>query len=177
MQLFSPRFCGQPHDIIDGKPVDHECYILSARALVAERAGDIDKAISLISRRSKPLVKHKGKTIVSRQEMAFAKGCTVLHLWTKSTKAGESRSVYAISHRDIGIVTAINVEYNYSNASESLLSVLKRLKINVGALDILRTGFVSSLEISVAQYKTLLKKYSHPDKAWFNAWTAWEPKK
>lgn len=49
----------------DGKPVGHECYVLPTEALVAERDGDYERALRILStwkkRRShKGLVPKKG---------------------------------------------------------------------------------------------------------------------
>lgn len=55
-RVYCTSFCNHGHRLGDGKPVDHECYILNPRALEAERDGDYEKAISLMT----------GKRIVHR---------------------------------------------------------------------------------------------------------------
>jgi len=49
IRVFCTSYCNQGHRISDGKPVDHECYVLPTEALVAEMRGDIDKAIAILS--------------------------------------------------------------------------------------------------------------------------------
>lgn len=47
--LFSTSFCNNPHDLLTGRPVGHECYILPPRALAAEREGNVDLANHLLA--------------------------------------------------------------------------------------------------------------------------------
>jgi hypothetical protein len=46
-KIYVTTFCNFGHRLSDGKPVDHECYILSPAALRAEREGDYERAIEL----------------------------------------------------------------------------------------------------------------------------------
>lgn len=48
-------YCNHPHRLKDGKPVNHNCYILPPDALEAERNGDTDRAIELLQK-AKPLI-------------------------------------------------------------------------------------------------------------------------
>jgi hypothetical protein len=41
-------FCNQGHRMKDGKPVDHECFVIPPAALEAERDGDYAKGIALM---------------------------------------------------------------------------------------------------------------------------------
>ena len=50
IDLYAPTFCNQPHRMRDGKPVEHECYVLPTEALVAERAGDIGRALDILDK-------------------------------------------------------------------------------------------------------------------------------
>jgi hypothetical protein len=46
--IYCTTFCNQGHRMGDGKPVDHECYVLNPAALEAEREGDYAKAQELL---------------------------------------------------------------------------------------------------------------------------------
>lgn len=46
-------YCNQYHDVITGKPIDHECIVIPPNALKAEMEGDTDKAIELIDQSKK----------------------------------------------------------------------------------------------------------------------------
>lgn len=48
MTAYSTSYCNHPHRVKDGKPINHECYILPPKALAAEMADDMKSAISLI---------------------------------------------------------------------------------------------------------------------------------
>lgn len=50
MDTYVTTYCNFPHNLDTGRPVDHECYILPPAALAAERAGDVDKAVEILSR-------------------------------------------------------------------------------------------------------------------------------
>lgn len=47
-KTFVTTWCNQPHRLMDGAPVDHECQTLPPIALMAERAGDFDSAARLM---------------------------------------------------------------------------------------------------------------------------------
>lgn len=51
-------YCNRYHGA-DGKPLDHECFVLPRGAIAAERAGHYQQAIDLIDA-AKPLRKHPG---------------------------------------------------------------------------------------------------------------------
>lgn len=46
--VFCTSYCNHGHDLRTGKPVGHECYVLSPNALRVERNGDVDAAIELL---------------------------------------------------------------------------------------------------------------------------------
>jgi hypothetical protein len=46
--LYVTTYCNFAHRLSDGKPVRHECRIIPPKALEAERAGDINKAIEIM---------------------------------------------------------------------------------------------------------------------------------
>jgi hypothetical protein len=52
-------YCNHPHDLSTGRPIGHECYVLPPKALVAERAGNVELSIELIHQ-AKPLKHHMG---------------------------------------------------------------------------------------------------------------------
>lgn len=35
--MYCTSFCNRNHRLTDGKPIDHECYIIPPRLLIAER--------------------------------------------------------------------------------------------------------------------------------------------
>lgn len=43
-EVFCTSFCNFGHDLQTGRPISHECYVLSPAALRAERDGDMEKA-------------------------------------------------------------------------------------------------------------------------------------
>ena len=45
--VYCTSFCNHGHDIMTGRPIDHECYILNPLALKAERNGDMELAQKL----------------------------------------------------------------------------------------------------------------------------------
>jgi hypothetical protein len=55
-RIFCTSFCNHGHRLSDGKPIDHECYVLNPKALEAERAGNYALACQLLG----------GKRIVHR---------------------------------------------------------------------------------------------------------------
>jgi hypothetical protein len=48
-EVYLTSFCNHRHRLSDGKPVEHECFILPTEALHAERAGDTEKATEILS--------------------------------------------------------------------------------------------------------------------------------
>lgn len=57
-------YCNHPHRLSDGKPINHECYVLPTAALHAEKDGRIATAVELLTawkkRRVHAGVKSKG---------------------------------------------------------------------------------------------------------------------
>jgi hypothetical protein len=49
LNVYCTTFCNRAHRLLDGKPIQHECYILPPEALRAERAGDMDEALEILS--------------------------------------------------------------------------------------------------------------------------------
>lgn len=47
--LFVTSFCNQAHNLKNGRPVGHECYVLPPRALAAEREGNLHLANQILS--------------------------------------------------------------------------------------------------------------------------------
>lgn len=45
---FVTSFCNFPHRLSDGKPINHECFVLDPKGLAAERAGDFMQAGALM---------------------------------------------------------------------------------------------------------------------------------
>ena len=43
MKTYCTTFCNRPHRLSDGKPVQHECYILNPKALQLEREGRFEE--------------------------------------------------------------------------------------------------------------------------------------
>ena len=58
-RVYCTTYCNHGHRLSDGKPVNHECYVLPPAALEAERAGDFDLAARLVVA-AKPLKTHGG---------------------------------------------------------------------------------------------------------------------
>lgn len=46
-EYYCTSFCNRIHRMSDGKPVEHECYVLRPAALEAERSGDVSKALEI----------------------------------------------------------------------------------------------------------------------------------
>lgn len=59
MKVYATTYCNHGHALENGKPVNHECYVLPPGALEAERAGDFELAARIISA-AKPLQIHRG---------------------------------------------------------------------------------------------------------------------
>jgi hypothetical protein len=62
-RFYVTSFCNFPHRLSDGKPINHECYILPTAALVAETQGRYQTAQDILSewknRRRHAGVRHK----------------------------------------------------------------------------------------------------------------------
>lgn len=58
-EFYITTYCNHAHRTSDGKPIDHECYILPASALAAERDDRISDAAEIIHA-AKPLRTHRG---------------------------------------------------------------------------------------------------------------------
>ena len=48
-EIYCTSFSNHGHRLSDGKPVNHECYILPTEALHAEKSGNTDKAVNVLS--------------------------------------------------------------------------------------------------------------------------------
>jgi len=57
--IYCTTYCNKGHRLSDGKPVDHECYVLPPKALQAEREGDYEMA-TVIQVEASPLKPHQG---------------------------------------------------------------------------------------------------------------------
>ena len=47
-KIYTTTFCNCGHRVSDGKPINHECYILPTPALHAEMKGDMEKAVEIL---------------------------------------------------------------------------------------------------------------------------------
>ena len=59
IEVYCTTFCNYPHRLNDGKPIGHACYVLPTAALLAEQAGDTDKATTILGQWKKRR-KHNG---------------------------------------------------------------------------------------------------------------------
>ena len=58
---YCTSFCNKAHRLSDGKPLEHECFVLPTAALFAEQQGSLAKAQELLSPdRWKKRTVHKG---------------------------------------------------------------------------------------------------------------------
>ncbi len=48
-KFYVTTFCNFAHRLVDGKPLDHECFVLPTEALEAERKGDNTRAQFVLS--------------------------------------------------------------------------------------------------------------------------------
>lgn len=46
--IYCTTFCNKGHRLSDGKPVGHECFVVPTAALVAEKEGNVSKAIQIL---------------------------------------------------------------------------------------------------------------------------------
>jgi hypothetical protein len=58
MKIYCTTYCNFGHRVDDGKPVDHECYILPTAVLKLEMDGDYDGALEIL--RTSVLKSHRG---------------------------------------------------------------------------------------------------------------------
>ena len=49
--FYVSTYCNFAHDMETGEPIDHECVLIPPKALDAEREGDFDKAIEIMTGR------------------------------------------------------------------------------------------------------------------------------
>ena len=47
--LYFTSFCNHNHRLSDGKPVNHECYVMPTEALHAEKNGDVKRAQDILA--------------------------------------------------------------------------------------------------------------------------------
>lgn len=59
MKFYVTTYCNFAHRLADGKPINHECYVLPPKALEFEMADKIADAIEAIQA-AKPLRMHSG---------------------------------------------------------------------------------------------------------------------
>jgi len=60
MAYYLTSFCNHEHDLGDGKPIDHECYIIPIKALQEEKKENFVIAQNIMAD-AKPLKIHMGK--------------------------------------------------------------------------------------------------------------------
>lgn len=46
--IYCTSYCNRAHRLSDGKPIEHECYVLPVEMLAAERAGNTCKAVEIL---------------------------------------------------------------------------------------------------------------------------------
>lgn len=64
-RIYVTTYCNHGHLVANGRPIDHECYVLPPRALELEMAGDYAGAQAEIEAR-RPLLVHRGVRIKRR---------------------------------------------------------------------------------------------------------------
>ncbi len=64
MILYVTTYCNFAHDLADGKPVAHECYVLPPKALAAERQDNFALAITIIQQAKPLLYMRRGKRVL-----------------------------------------------------------------------------------------------------------------
>lgn len=64
--FYVTTFCNKAHRLEDGKPIDHECYVLPTAALHAEKEGKLGEAVELLGRWKR---RHVHKGLRSKTEM------------------------------------------------------------------------------------------------------------
>ncbi len=47
--FYVSTYCNFAHSLVDGEPIDHECRVIPPEALEAERDGDFERAIEIMS--------------------------------------------------------------------------------------------------------------------------------
>jgi hypothetical protein len=57
--FYCTSYCNHPHRLTDGKPINHECYVLPVKALRMEYLGNVPLAIEYLMT-AKPLKVHHG---------------------------------------------------------------------------------------------------------------------
>jgi hypothetical protein len=60
-RVYCTTYCNQDHAVHDGVPIEHNCYVLPWRALIAEIEQNFDQAIAILSAATK--VEHRGRRI------------------------------------------------------------------------------------------------------------------
>lgn len=56
--VYVTSFCNFGHDLVTGRPVGHECYILPTAALRMEYLGNVARAVEILQTKGKgPIVK------------------------------------------------------------------------------------------------------------------------
>lgn len=57
--FYMTTYCNKAHRIVDGKPVDHQCYVIPPKALKLEMDGNVSAALVVLSA-AQPLQMHSG---------------------------------------------------------------------------------------------------------------------
>jgi len=47
--FYVTTYCNFAHRLIDGQPIDHNCFVLPPAALMAERGGDVPKGVEILN--------------------------------------------------------------------------------------------------------------------------------
>ena len=63
MKMYISTYCNFPHDMEDGKPVEHECRILPVAALQMEWEGNTHAAIEILEQEKNPKYMRRGKRL------------------------------------------------------------------------------------------------------------------
>ena len=66
--IFCTSFCNKGHRLSDGKPVEHECYILPPEAIKFEIMGDFEKANEILSNQKRRVVHQGVKTKICNKK-------------------------------------------------------------------------------------------------------------
>lgn len=94
-KIYCTSFCNKGHRLSDGKPVDHECYVLNVDVLRAEAKEGAEAALALALRLNLPIHErriHKGiKTRVKAFEVVEHGTGKIVHVVKVSAGKSESQ--------------------------------------------------------------------------------------
>ncbi len=65
-ETYCTTFCNKLHRLVDGKPVDHECFVLPTEALKLEKEGNVSSALAILNRWNKRRI-HRGVRAKTRE--------------------------------------------------------------------------------------------------------------